>query len=171
MLGLRAELELTNESRKRAERHLEKAATEKGESPQAIKTREDLARTQHIGIGTALWVDDNPDWNLHENLMLRDLGILITQTLNTEGALRYLEYPEFDAVLTDVTRNGDHDAGFGLITEMRNRGHTQPVIIYSMDKSHGQPARAEALGASFVTTPDELLQAVLKLRPSTGPRS
>jgi CheY-like chemotaxis protein len=106
-----------------------------------------------------LWVDDHPENNANERRMLESLRIAVNEALSTDQALSRLEQSPYDAVISDMSRNGDVQAGLRLLSEMRGKGIDAPVIFYVglIDPSTGTPPGA--FGITF--RPDELLHYVL----------
>jgi CheY-like chemotaxis protein len=141
--------------------HLQAAAAAKpGGLEDVEEARSSLAKVSAIRPANVLWVDDNPDNNINEVLMLRDLGLSITQTLSTENANRYLNRAHFDLVITDIGRERDRRAGISLLEELNQR-HL-PAIVYTFGPDE-RAKEAEAAGARAVTwMPSKLLEAVLR---------
>jgi CheY-like chemotaxis protein len=106
-----------------------------------------------------LWVDDHPENNENERRMLESLRIVVDEVLSTDHALSRLERAAYDSVISDMSRNGDDQAGLRLLSEMRSRGIKVPVIFYvgRIDPSKGTPPGA--FGITF--RPDELLHYTL----------
>jgi CheY-like chemotaxis protein len=106
-----------------------------------------------------LWVDDQPENNANERRMFESLRIFVDEALSTDQALSRLERAAYDAVISDMSRNGDDQAGLRLLSEMRRREIDLPVIFYvgQIDSSRGTPP-----GAFGITVrPDELLHYTL----------
>jgi CheY-like chemotaxis protein len=72
----------------------------------------------------------------------------------------------FDVILTDITRGIDHDAGLKFIEEVRKADKSTPIVVYTFGAG-SRAEKARALGANaVVTTPGELLTAVLNVLPA-----
>jgi CheY-like chemotaxis protein len=140
--------------------HLRAAAEKKGgldEVDEARRSLDEISEVRHVNI---LWVDDHPDNNINEVLMLRDLGVSITQTLSSEKARQYLDRAQFDLLITDIGRERDPRAGIRFLKELR-QGDDPPTIVYFLG-SEETAEEAEAAGArAAVQTPAKLLEAVL----------
>lgn len=149
------------ERKQRVETHLQAAAAERpGGLDEVEEARSSLEKVSAVRPVDVLWVDDKPDNNINEVLMLRDLGLSITQTLSTKNARRYLDRAHFDLVITDIGRDPDRRAGISLLKELRQR-HL-PAIVYTIGLDE-RAKEAEAAGARDVTwTPAKLLEAVLR---------
>ena len=159
---------VTNEAKAEAAHHLDQAVAEKKESGEVQKAKEILSATTALLVSRLLWVDDHPDNNIYEVLMLEKLGISITTSTSTEAAMTYLENSPFDLLITDLGRGRDKDAGIHLVQEMRNRGYGLPAIVYSLDRGIGREEQARSLQISaFAVTPDQLLAAVLRVARGT----
>jgi CheY-like chemotaxis protein len=157
--GLKGRIALDTRSREKVERKLDEAATKKGLPAGSDTARRELERTTSVQAARILWVDDNPEWNISESLMLRDLGLSILQAQSTLGALRYLDDGEFDLLITDLTRGNDREAGLDLLRALAHKAF--PKIVYA-GKPEERSDVALSLGARAVTTtPGHLLEAVL----------
>ncbi|WP_432812009.1 hypothetical protein [Pantanalinema sp. GBBB05] len=77
-------------------------------TPQAIKQAEK---------STVLWVDDRPDNNIYERQALRALGINFVLALSTEEALEHIRTQRFDAIISDMGRPPDAQAGYTLLAK------------------------------------------------------
>lgn len=109
-----------------------------------------------------LWVDDRPDNNVLERRSLEVLGIKFDLSLSTEDALARLSTETFDAVISDMDRPPDSQAGYTLLDAMRQRGVTTPFIIYAGSNAPEHKAEAARHGANGSTNrPDELFALVL----------
>jgi CheY-like chemotaxis protein len=154
---------LTGPEKKQVGRSLQAAVRQPQRRPEGVPQAEaELAATTSVRRASALWVDDNPDFNLYENLMLQDLGLSITQATSTESALEYLRHRHFSLVITDLTRNEDEEAGLSFVEALRKCDRRVPVIVYAFDPGD-RAQRATELGVSHITvTPAQLLNAVLQ---------
>jgi CheY-like chemotaxis protein len=157
-LGLKGRIALDTAVKERVERNLDTAVSTKSASG-SNEAKRQLAGTSSVQSARILWVDDDPDWNISEGLMLRDLGLSILPAVTTEGALRSLTEGEFDLLITDLTRNKDPEAGLKLLRAVAHKAF--PKIVYALDPRERSDV-ALSLGASAVTTtPGQLLEAVL----------
>lgn len=125
-----------------------------------------------------LWVDDQPDNNLHEADMLARLQIEVVQVRSTDAALALLRHDRegFDLVVSDWHRASEApDAGLRLQQAMRSLGFLQPVVLYhgSFDSARRQLRAAQAQRAGVfgeAVVPIELLGLVqAALARSGGP--
>ncbi|HLF86109.1 MAG TPA: response regulator [Nitrospiria bacterium] len=106
-----------------------------------------------------LWVDDNPENNIQETSILRSFGIIVDQAESTENALHMLGKKKYDAIISDMARNGVSDEGLRFVAEMRKRDMHQRTIFYVglFFESERLPAGAFAI----TNRPDHLLHYVL----------
>jgi CheY-like chemotaxis protein len=106
-----------------------------------------------------LWVDDNPENNAYEMKLLRSLGIRIDVAESTSQALQFLGETKYDAVISDMARDGTPDAGLRFLTEIQDRGMTQRPIFYVGEHlaSKGTPAGAFAI----TNRPDHLIHYLI----------
>jgi CheY-like chemotaxis protein len=150
---------LDTRDKEQVERKLDEAATKKKLTAGSDTAKRELEKTTSVQAARVLWVDDDPDWNISEGLMLRDLGLSILTAVTTEGALRSLTEGEFDLLITDLTRNKDPEAGLDLLRAVAHKAF--PKIVYALDPRERSDV-ALSLGARAVTTtPGQLLEAVL----------
>ncbi|MFD3556467.1 hypothetical protein ACFWWA_30840 [Streptomyces goshikiensis] len=105
-----------------------------------------------------LWVCGTPADTAYESAQLQSLGVDVTRTTTTRGALTALSTatPPFDALVTDLTRTEDGTlhptAGLDLTRTLRARGHTLPVFLYTPDQQPPTPAESHQAGATATTT-------------------
>lgn len=105
-----------------------------------------------------LWVDSAPSMRADERAVLRFAGARVDVARSTEEALSRMESRGYDAIVSDMKRDGDPDAGLSLLSAMRDRSLVTPVIFYvdQDEASREVPPRAFDL----TDRPDVLLHAV-----------
>jgi CheY-like chemotaxis protein len=110
-----------------------------------------------------LWVDDkNPDRNLQERNSLEARGVDFTLATTTEEAFEKTQRQFFDAIVSDMGRSGDPEAGFTLLEKLRAVGNETPFIIYTGSKAAQLWRQAREKGALGCTnSPGELSGLVL----------
>jgi CheY-like chemotaxis protein len=158
---LRFAFELSQQVRQDVGAQLQAAVvkTGKGQGEDAARAR--LTTTRTIIAGRVLWVDDHPENNVEESLMLAGLGFAITQATSTETALRYLRQGSYEMLITDLGRNGNPVAGLELLERLPSSNEEMTSLVYTMGAGE-RAARAVALGAvAVLETPGELLETVL----------
>lgn len=122
-----------------------------------------------LSAATVLWVDDRPSNNTYERRALEAIGIRFAEATSTEEALQRLSTETFDAVISDLGRPGDSNAGLTLLEEVRNHGLKLPVIIYAGQaavKRRDEILRRGAYGST--NSPQELFQLVTSALRSQG---
>lgn len=158
---LKWSLKVTQQTRQEVEVQLEAASEKTGKREGEDAARARLSATRTIGAGRVLWVDDHPDNNVEESLMLAGLGFAITQASSTETALRYLRQNYYEMLITDLGRGDNPAAGLDLLEQLPADGE-MTTIVYTMFAGE-RAARAMELGATAVVeTPGELLKIVLE---------
>jgi len=111
---------------------------------------------------TVLWVDDRPSNNVHERQALEALGVTFVLAVSTDEALGQLKRQTFDAIISDMGRPPDSQAGYTLLDKLRADGNQTPFIIYAGSRAPEHRAEARRRGAVGCTNrPDELFEMVL----------
>lgn len=110
-----------------------------------------------------LWVDDRPANNLGAVRRLQQHGFRVRTALDTASAMALLrsELP-VAAVISDMGRPPDEQAGYTLLAEMQHFSHSQPYIIYSRDPRPEH--REEAVRRGALGTTDDFEEALRWLR-------
>lgn len=126
------------------------------------RTEADLTSLGETSVlARILWVDDAPDNNIYETLALEELGKFVTKATSSEAAHEYLGRMDFAAIITDLKRHGDQDAGLKFIRKVRASGSRTPIIVYTGDAS-GVPAEVREAGAdAIVDLPNDLVDEVI----------
>lgn len=111
--------------------------------------------------GKILWVDDNPDNQVHERRTLHSLGVSIDLAGSTDEALSMLGQTDYDLVISDMARYGVQDAGLKLLEKMRERGVDLATVFYAgaFDPSRGIPPHAFGMTSRV----DHLLHYVMDI--------
>lgn len=128
-----------------------------GAGASAVLSRERVAER------TVLWVDDTPSNNDWERRALAPYGVrfLLAQDTDEAERLQAKEGP-FAAIISDMGRLGDNQAGYTLLDRLRKAGVKTPYFIYTSLFSAKNPGIAKALGAQGITAdPDELAAMVV----------
>lgn len=112
-------------------------------------------------LARVLWIDDRPDNNVYETLALQRLGKLVTVATSSTAARIYLRGMDFAAVVTDLERYGDPEAGVRFIQELRTEGNRIPILVYTGNASSSAANAARAAGADAVfDLPHRLVQDI-----------
>lgn len=111
---------------------------------------------------SVLWVDNKPSNNIYERQALEALGIRFTNSTSTEDALEKLQLSKYDAVISNMGRPPDNQAGYTLLEGVHKLRLNIPFIIYAGSNSPEYKAEAQRRGAIGSTNdPQELFQLVL----------
>jgi CheY-like chemotaxis protein len=128
------------------------------ESP---KLQEDQANGT-AEISTVLWADDCPNNNVYERQALEAVGINVVLAVSTEEALEKLNQQKFDAIISDMGRPPDKQAGYTLLDKLRSSGNQTPFVIYAGSKAPEHIVESRRRGAIGCTNnPNELFEMVL----------
>jgi len=113
---------------------------------------------------TVLWVDDMPSNNVYERKALESLGVSFVLADSTDEAFEKLKRQSFDAIISDMGRPPDPQAGYTLLDRLRASGDRTPFIIYAGSRSPEHRAESRRRGAVGCTNrPDELFDMVLSV--------
>jgi CheY-like chemotaxis protein len=113
---------------------------------------------------SVLWVDDRPGNNVHERQALEALGVRFVLATSTDEALEKLKQYPVDAIISDMGRPPDSQAGYTLLEKLRAAGDRTPFIIYAGSRAPEHRAEARRRGAVGCTSrPDELFEMVLSV--------
>jgi CheY-like chemotaxis protein len=119
---------------------------------------------RRAGLSTVLWVDDRPDNNINERHSLEALGVGFVIAASTDEAIEKLKRQSFDAIISDMRRPPDSQAGYTLLDKLRASENRTPFIIYAGSRSPEDQAEARRRGAVGCTNrPNELFQMVLSV--------
>jgi CheY-like chemotaxis protein len=109
-----------------------------------------------------LWVDDRPDNNVPERRAMAAYNIEFELALSTAEALSKLQQAGFDAIISNMGRPPDPQAGYTLLDALRKSGDLTPFFIYagSGDPEHTRQALSRgAQGSTNVAS--ELISSVI----------
>jgi CheY-like chemotaxis protein len=117
---------------------------------------------KRLAESTVLWVDDRPDNNANERRALEALGLRFVLVKSTDGALEVLEHTGVDAIISDMGRPPDPQAGYTLLERLRKSGSQTPFVIYASSNLPEHRQEAQCRGAVGSTNdPRELFQLLL----------
>jgi ActR/RegA family two-component response regulator len=109
-----------------------------------------------------LWVDDRPDNNLYERRAMAAYNIQFELALSTGEALSKLRQTRFDAIISDMGRPPDPQAGYTLLDTLRKSGDLTPFFIYAGSGAPEHTRQALSRGAQGSTNePSELISSVI----------
>ncbi len=110
-----------------------------------------------------LWVDDNPENNTYERKAFEAIGFQFTLALNTKSAIKHITENQFTSIISDFNREGEIEAGYKLLTEVRNLNTNIPFFIYAGSNKPEHKLEAKRRGAQGSTNdPQELFMMVTK---------
>lgn len=119
---------------------------------------------RRAGKSTVLWVDDRPTNNVHERQALEAVGITFVLAVSTEEALEKIKRRSFDAIISDMGRPPDSQAGYTLLEKLRESGNRTPFLIYAGSSALEHRTEARRRGAIGCTNrPDELFEMALSV--------
>ncbi|WP_199320184.1 response regulator [Leptolyngbya sp. FACHB-261] len=117
---------------------------------------------KQAGRTTILWVDDNPNNNIYERQSMEALGISFVLATSTEEALDRLNRQQFDAIISDMRRPPDPQAGYMLLEKLRSTGDHTPFIIYAGSRDSEHVAESRRRGAiGCINNPSALFEMLL----------
>lgn len=113
-------------------------------------------------IGRVLWVDDHPENNAKERGFLERHRIAVYDVTSSDDAMRLLSMYKYDAVISDMGRNGNPLAGLELVKEMRAQRYYTPFVLYTILPSNAQrDLLAEYGGQGVAVTSEGLYSFIL----------
>ena len=109
-----------------------------------------------------LWVDDRPDNNVIERSSMAAYNIDFVLAQSTGQALAELRKGKFDAIISDMGRPPDSQAGYTLLEAVRGSGDQTPYFIYAGSRDPAHVREALRRGAQGTTNMGvKLLQMLL----------
>lgn len=147
-------------------RRLEQAAKNQGVHVERAQFGALMARLSRVGDVVrgmrVLWVDDEPNNSVEEQLLLSQFGALIVSSENTADALSQLRNHAFDLVISCMKRGEEATAGLVLLSTMRQSNLAMPVIIYTGTDQSNVECPVGLFG--ITNRPDELIHLILDAR-------
>jgi CheY-like chemotaxis protein len=110
-----------------------------------------LSRPDDMRVKNILWVDDQPENNGFEHQALTALGFIIEDVADTETALARIRANHYDAIISDMSRPSEPEAGKVLLRRLREAGNDTPFILYSGSDDPTLASQMKDAGA-FATT-------------------
>jgi CheY-like chemotaxis protein len=111
-----------------------------------------------------LWVDDNPDNNIWERQALESYGVEFTLAQSTaEAVQKWQDKGPFTAIISDMGRVGDAQAGYTLLSIVREAPILVPYFIYTAANHEESLSHdAKVRGTQGLTSdPDTLVAMVV----------
>jgi len=120
-------------------------------------------RREELNPCKILWVDDNPDNNIWERRALESYGVRFVVARDTAEAERQLqEKGPFAAIISDMGRVGDPQAGYTLLSKVQEARIQAPYFIYTTGLAARLWPVAKLRGAQGLTAdPDALVEMVV----------
>jgi CheY-like chemotaxis protein len=117
-----------------------------------------LARERALVEGARLlWIDNQPDNNKIEISILESAGARVDTQVTSAGAKSAIDHISYDAIVSDIDREGDNAAGLNFATSLTQIRNSPPVIFYV--GAARKPVPSSAFG--ITDRPDELIHLVL----------
>jgi CheY-like chemotaxis protein len=162
-MGGSFEWQLSAEVRTAINQDLQEANLEKGGPKEEVQSaKRQVAEVTSVRRGRILWVDDQPDVNVAEAIMLTSAGQSIVTATSTDTAMKHIQRWPWDVVITDLTRGEDERAGLQLIDWLKGaRRLKTPVFVYTANPGDRREEAIRLGAAGVFTTPGPLLEAVL----------
>jgi len=130
------------------------------------KVIERAKRRMKLFKGTQiLWVDDEPENNLNERRMFRELDCDLDCVKSTDDALKVLKGAPYDFIISDMARPESTTAGLDMVKTFHERGVHTPVILYVGE--HRPELGVPAYAFGITNRPDQLLHLVLDVLERT----
>ncbi|MEC3982400.1 P-loop NTPase fold protein [Amycolatopsis sp. H20-H5] len=118
-----------------------------------------------------VFVDDNPPSVAELASMLEERGAVVKIHSTSAKALVEVAQLPPDAVVSDITRGKDLEAGFTFVEELRRRGYDRPVVFFTGRVTPQRRDRALELGAEIAVAEYAvvaILRSALKVAPPVG---
>lgn len=112
-------------------------------------------------MGRILWVDDHPENNVDEKRFLEGQRMAVYNVTSSDDALELLAMYRYDAVVSDMGRNGNPLAGLDLVQAMRARGDHTPFYLYTILPLRAQRELLAQYGGQGVAVTSEGLYGFL----------
>jgi len=108
-----------------------------------------------------LWVDDHPEYNQGETELLWSLGVFVRAVRSTAEAITTLAAGRYDAIISDMEREGNSHAGTDMVAELWKRHLYRWTVIYvgKLDPARGTPP----LVLGITDRPDHLVHYVIDI--------
>jgi CheY-like chemotaxis protein len=129
----------------------------------AEMVRDDEAQSERKkSTKSILWVDDRPDNNIRERRAMQSY-FEFDLAKSTGEALAKLKKTKFDAIISDMGRPPDMQAGYTLLQALRESGDLTPYFIYAGSDSAAHRQLALSKGAQWSTNrADNLIAKILE---------
>jgi CheY-like chemotaxis protein len=105
-----------------------------------------------------LWLNDEPDSDPELVASIEARGATVFRARDVEEAITQLRStPSVELLISDITRDGNPNAGFEDLERLRSEvSYEGPAIFYTLRVTPSRRKRAEELGARMTNKPTEL---------------
>jgi CheY-like chemotaxis protein len=119
-----------------------------------------------------LWLNDDPESDLELVASIEGRGATVARARDLEEARAQLQRTSFDVVVSDVTRDGNPNAGFEDLPLLRSETeYAGPIIFYTLRITPSRRKQADDLDTLMTADPVELqgmLEAVVRAGLTAG---
>jgi CheY-like chemotaxis protein len=105
-------------------------------------------------------VDDHPENNAMLIAKLEDLGADVTPFSDEALGERVILRTHPDAVISDIARGSDNEAGFTAAQRLRDEGYAGPIVFFTARVTPERRERAAKLGAVVVAREIDVIRAL-----------
>lgn len=103
-----------------------------------------------------LWVDDEMERNESLANLLSSMGATYSFKTRGAGVAELLHGGEFDVLISDIMRDGDSEAGFKMVSQLRKELLLLPVIFFTTRITDARTRRARELDAAITADSNDL---------------
>lgn len=119
-----------------------------------------VARDAELLRGSrVIWIDDEPSSTRTERSALTALGVVIDTAVSDADAQARLSTDQYDAVISDIARDGDPAAGVNFMSTIRRYDGGLPIVFYIRHLSSELGTPPGAIG--ITNRPDEVVDLLL----------
>jgi CheY-like chemotaxis protein len=121
-------------------------------------------RREPLSPRRILWVDDNPGNNVWERRALESYGVEFAIARDTAQALQVIaDTGPFTAIISDMGRTGDRQAGLTLLKRVRDARMDTPYFIYTTRRAASGlwPVARLSKAQGITGDPDALVEMVM----------
>lgn len=108
-----------------------------------------------------LWVDDNLEDNESEVHLLKSLGLYVDQVTSSDEALTRLAREKYDAVISDIERGSEVDAGIHMVSDMWDQNVYRWTVFYVTKLEPSKPLPPHVF--NITNRPDHLLHFIIDI--------
>jgi CheY-like chemotaxis protein len=156
--GFGVEVTFVRDALERAIEH-QKVEVSQGDRSQVLKRAMSAAAVLR-GM-RVLWVDDHPEYNQGETELLWSLGVFVRAVRSTAEATTALAAGRYDAIISDMEREGNPNAGTEMVAKLWERHLYRWTVIYlgKLATERGTPP----LVFGITDRPDHLVHYIIDI--------